>query len=94
MSMFSAGRSLPFVIVGAILVVAGIVCLTRYGVETPGSNDAAEFAAWNAGFTIAAAALIGVGALLLVTGWVRHRRRGAERRGTPTSVHDVEPGAR
>lgn len=94
MGMFSAGRSLPFVIVGAILVAAGLLCLTRYGVETPGRNDAAEFAAWNTGFTVAAAVLIGVGVLLLVTGWVRRRRRRAERRGPTTSVRDIEPGAR
>lgn len=51
-----------------------------FGRETPGSNDPGEFIAWNAGLTIGAAVLAGIGALLLALGFVRRRRRAADRR--------------
>ena len=91
MGMFTGGRSVVFYVVGAVLIVAGIVCLTRYGVETPGSNSTGEFAAWNVGFTVGAAILLGGGSLLLATGFVRGRRRRAERHSGPS--RDLEPGA-
>jgi cytochrome c-type biogenesis protein CcmH/NrfF len=91
MGMFTAGRSVVLYVVGAVLVVAGIVCLTRYGVETPGSNSTGQFVAWNVGFTVGAAILLGIGVLLLVTGFVRGRRRRAERHAKPS--RDLEPGA-
>ena len=91
MGMFTAGRSAVLYIVGAVLVVAGIVCLTRYGVETPGSNDTAQYVAWNVGFTVGAAILLGVGVLLIVTGFVRRRRSTAERHTRPS--RNLEPGA-
>ena len=46
MGMFNAGRSVVFYVVGAVLVVAGALCLTRYGVETPGTNSTAQYVAW------------------------------------------------
>lgn len=91
MGMFTAGKSAVFYVVGAVLVVAGALCLTRYGVETPGRNDTAQYVAWNVGFTVGAAILLGVGVLLLVTGFVRGRRRKAERHAVPS--RDLEPGA-
>jgi hypothetical protein len=91
MGMFTAGKSAVFYVVGAVLVVAGALCLTRYGVETPGRNDTAQYVAWNVGFTVGAAILLGVGVLLLVTGFVRGRRRKAERHAAPS--RDLEPGA-
>ena len=91
MGMFTAGRSAVFYVVGAVLIIAGLLCLTRYGVETPGPNSTAQFVAWNVGFTVGAAVLVGIGVLLLVTGWVRGRRRRAERHAGPS--RDLEPGA-
>ncbi|MGO4594567.1 hypothetical protein AB4Z18_12175 [Leifsonia sp. 2TAF2] len=91
MGMFSAGKSTVFYIVGAVLVIAGALCLTRYGVETPGANDTGQYVAWNLGFTVGAAILLGVGVLLLATGYVRGWRRKAEGHGGPS--RDLEPGA-
>jgi drug/metabolite transporter (DMT)-like permease len=91
MGMFTAGRSTVFYVIGAVLLVAGALCLTRYGVETPGRNDTAQYVAWNVGFTVGAAVLLGVGLLLLATGFVRGRRRKAERHAGPS--RDLEPGA-
>jgi len=91
MGMFSAGKSAVFYVIGAVLVIAGALCLTRYGVETPGPNDTGQYVAWNVGFTVGAAVLIGVGVLLLATGFVRGRRRTSERHAGPS--RDLEPGA-
>ena len=91
MGMFTAGRSVVFYVIGAVLVIAGALCLTRYGVETPGRNNTAQYVAWNVGFTVGAAVLIGVGVLLLATGFVRGRRRRTEHRTGPS--RDLEPGA-
>jgi drug/metabolite transporter (DMT)-like permease len=93
MGMFRAGRSAVFYGIGAVLVVAGIVCLAFYGSETPGRNDTAQYVAWNVGFTVGAAILLGVGLLLLATGFVRGRRRRAERSRRGASSPDLEPGA-
>ncbi|GAA1686161.1 hypothetical protein GCM10009792_02510 [Microcella alkalica] len=66
---------------GAVLLIIGItVAAVMFGRETPGSNDPGEFIAWNAGLTIGAAVLAGIGALLLALGFVRRRRRAADRR--------------
>jgi drug/metabolite transporter (DMT)-like permease len=89
--MYSAGRSTVFFVVGAILVIAGALCLTRYGVETPGRNDTAQYVAWNVGFTVGAAVLIGIGVLLLAIGFVRRSRKRAQRHSGPS--RDLEPGA-
>ncbi|MFF9563239.1 hypothetical protein ACF1AJ_07825 [Leifsonia sp. NPDC014704] len=91
MGMFSAGKSAVFYVIGAVLVIAGALCLTRYGVETPGANDTGQYVVWNVGFTVGAAILIGVGILLLATGFVRGRRRKSERHAGPS--RDLEPGA-
>ncbi|MDR6612579.1 hypothetical protein [Leifsonia sp. 1010] len=91
MGMFSPGKSAVFYVIGAVLVIAGALCLTRYGVETPGANDTGQYVVWNVGFTVGAAILIGVGILLLATGFVRGRRRKSERHAGPS--RDLEPGA-
>ena len=91
MAMFSAGRSVVLYVVGAVLVVAGALCLTRYGVETPGTNSTAQYVAWNVGFTVGAAFLLGIGVLLIAIGYVRGRRRRTEGHTAPS--RDLEPGA-
>jgi hypothetical protein len=69
------------IVPGAIMLVVGLIlAVTTFGRETPGSNDPGEFVAWNAGLTIGGAVLVGVGLLLLALGYVRRRRRSAERR--------------
>ncbi|MFP3464644.1 hypothetical protein [Leifsonia sp. SIMBA_070] len=91
MAIYNGGRAVVFYIVGAILVVAGVVCLTRFGVETPGRNDSAQYVAWNVGFTVGAAILLGIGVLLIAIGFVRGRRRRAVQHAGPS--RDLEPGA-
>ena len=91
MGMFTAGRSAVLYIVGAVLAIAGVICLSRFGVETPGPNSTGQFVTWNAGFTIGAAFLIGIGVLMIAMGFVRGRRgRGRSHRGPS---RDLEPGA-
>ena len=64
---------------GALLLVIGVVvAAVMFGRETPGSNEPGEFIGWNAGLTIGAAILAGIGALLIALGVVRRRRRDAE----------------
>lgn len=77
----SASGGWGLIVPGALMLVVGLVlALTTFGRETPGPNSPGEFAAWNAGLTIGSAVLIGVGLLLLALGFVRRRRRSAERR--------------
>jgi hypothetical protein len=73
-------RGWKLIIPGAVMLVLGIIlAVSTFGRETPGENDPAEFAAWNAGTTIGSAVLIGIGILLVALGSVRRRRRDVQR---------------
>jgi hypothetical protein len=77
-------------VIGAILLVLGLILVGRYaleGVNTPVEGNAPADAAWQASTVIGAALFTGVGALLIVVSLLK--RRSLARRNS--SSHKPAP---
>ena len=65
-----------WLIIGAILLVLGLILIGRYafeGTNTPVEGDAPADAAWQSGTIIGAALFTGIGVVLIVIGFLKRR---------------------